>query len=95
MNEQRECKGACWHRHTLGIVLELGKLPEDEEKRGRFYNKRERKKSCISDFCGISRGSKCSGLELDGAVHRTEHGRLVSDGNNVIKESPPRRDVRI
>jgi len=29
---------------NLGVVLELGKLPEDEEKRGRFYNKRERKR---------------------------------------------------
>lgn len=28
----------------IGMVLELGKLLEDEEKRGRFYNEIEREK---------------------------------------------------
>lgn len=86
---ERECKRARWDRHSLGMVLELGKLPEGEEKRGRFFNEKERKKERgISDFCGISRGSKCSGLELDDAVHRTESGGQRDNGS-VIKESTP------
>lgn len=73
-------------KELAGMVLELGKLLEDEEKRGRFYNEIEKeRKRGISDFCGISRGLKCSGLELD-AVHRTERSQPAMA---VIKEYMP------
>lgn len=42
---EHECKGAGWYRGIVSaMVLEPGKLPEDEEKRGEFYKEKERGK---------------------------------------------------
>lgn len=78
---ERECKGA-----RIGIVsawsLNWGSSRRAKGSEAGFTI-RKKERSTL-DFCGISRGSKCSGLELDDAVHRTEPP--ASDSGSVIKE---------